>query len=83
MITNKKELIMYLYNIKYELKIPKGNRKTNTVNRRGRVKEEAIIRFRKAHPIEKILKVKQAGVLSIYTSDAFDKRFGKLKRNKK
>ena len=68
---------MYLYDIRYELDHPKGNRRTNTVSNRGRVKEEAITRFRKTHPDEKILETKQIGVLG----DASDKKFGELRRN--
>ena len=70
---------MNLYNITYLLKDPKSNRRTNTIDRRGRKKEEAVRRFRKLHPTEEILKVKWMGILVIYVGDKLDQELAEEK----
>lgn len=66
---------MYLYNIKYLLSNPKGNKKSNTVSFPGRIKDHAIFRFRMTHPSEEILKIKRDGPLCIYTFRPYMKRW--------
>lgn len=63
---------MYLYDVVYFIKSPKGGQKMNTISSRGRSKVEALFRFRIKHPTEKVIKAKQVGVLSIYTADVYD-----------
>lgn len=63
---------MYLWSFKYVLENTLSNRRTNTVNFRGRNKAEATNRFHARHPSEEILKVKQLGVLMMYTADKYD-----------